>query len=194
MAMAVRIFKGVYMKKIFVLILLVAVVTGMSSCRSPKELREMERQREENSDVHKMGGMLSPVNTDYDVSRYRITVNYYKLNASDMTISESELKTYAESRLQEITEASDIRVMGKYQDFDFLIIRRDRYDEWKDTDSMASVYYNWSARYFSACYTVSFEFAGYHTSMLDVYKDPSDKFLIITNCNDYKVITEFFAD
>ena len=28
---------------------------------------------------------------------------------------------------------------------------------------------------------------------LAVYKDPSDKYIIVTNCNDYKVITEFFA-
>ena len=27
---------------------------------------------------------------------------------------------------------------------------------------------------------------------LAVYKDPSDKYIVITNCSDFKVISEFF--
>ena len=44
----------------------------------------------------------------------------------------------------------------------------------------------------SAEYEADWEFTTFRVHTLDVYTDPSGQFIVVTNCDDNKVITEFF--
>ncbi len=81
-------------------------------------------------------------------------------------------------------------IKGTYKDYDFLIVRSDRFYDWFSNNNYQGRPYSFGDDYI------------YHGELgmewmiemapLAIYKDPSDKFIIITNCNDYKVIAEFF--
>ena len=140
-----------------------------------------------------MGSVYNPQNTEYDVSQYRIFEGY-ELNSLDNPSSESELKAFAESRLDTISKENDVFVKGTYKNAIFLIIRRDRFDDWDKSERYGSInYHYYSEGYAAINYDVQWEFSAFRICILDMYKDPSDKYIIITNCDDYKVITEFFA-
>ena len=149
-------------------------------------------QDRERSDIYHMGSVYNPQNTEYDVSQYRIFEGY-ELNSPDNPSSESELKKFAEDRLDTISKENDVFVKGTYKDAIFLIIRRDRFDDWDKSERYGSINYNYYSEGYAAInYDVQWEFSAGRICTLDMYKDPSDKFIIITNCSDYKVITEFF--
>jgi len=48
-----------------------------------------------------MGSTGAPVNTEYDVSLYMIEEGYY-VDLADITISDTDLDTYARSKLQTV--------------------------------------------------------------------------------------------
>ena len=152
-----------------------------------------DQQDRERSDIYHMGSVYNPQNTEYDVSQYRIFEGY-ELNSLDNPSSESELKAFAESRLDTISKENDVFVKGTYKNAIFLIIRRDRFDDWDKSERYGSInYHYYSEGYAAINYDVQWEFSAFRICILDMYKDPSDKYIIITNCDDYKVITEFFA-
>ncbi len=53
------------------------------------------------SDLYYMGSTGAPVNTEYDVSLYMIEEGYY-VDLADITISDTDLDTYARSKLQTV--------------------------------------------------------------------------------------------
>ena len=146
---------------------------------------------EKSSDLYSMGGVWSPVNTDCDVSQYRLTRGF-DLDSPNVTVSEAELKTYSESKLQEISDIDSIRARGRFRNYNFIIVRTDRINEWTKDDPLAYITYS-NDGFATIWYSQSWEFMAAATYQLDVYKDPSDKFIIVTNCEDYRVISEFFG-
>ena len=73
---------------------------------------------------------------------------------------------------------------------DFVIVRSDRLVEWLSDNNLNNFGYRNGKT--TLAYDYTWEFAATGTYTLDVYKDPSDRFIIITNCGDQKVIAEFF--
>ena len=143
------------------------------------------------NEMYSMGSTGKTENTEYDVSQLMIPEEY-DINSLNISVSETELKTYAESKLQTISSESDKSIKGTYQKYNFLIVRSDRLDDWFRANAPHGFeYYN---GYASISYEDSWEFAAYRQVSLAVYKDPSDKFIVITNCSDYKVISEFFGN
>lgn len=178
---------GIVLPVIYTVAAIVALILCVGSC-----FKKLDKQSEDrsNSDIYNMGSVGQPENVEYDVSQYRIYEGY-EMDSSDITVSESELKTYAESRLDEITKSTGFYIKGKKDNYTFLIIRRDRYDEWAESDAYSNVNYSRDG-YAEIDYEHQWEFSAYMSCTLDMYKDPSEKFIIITNCGDYKVINEFF--
>lgn len=144
---------------------------------------------QEQREVYSMGTVLTHVNTEYDVSLYSIPEGY-DLNSLNISVSEAELKAYAGSKLQTIDIENDKSAKGKFQNSNFLIVRSDCFDEWLTDNHLNNL--GFSNGYSTLYYDYSWEFAGYGTNVLDVYKDPSDKYIVITNCGDHKIIAEFF--
>ena len=178
------------MKKIFLLLLLAALVLGMCSCNYIRK-QKADQKALEQSELFSMGSVneRQPINTEYDVSQYKIPKDY-DINSSDITVSESDLKAYAENQLQTIVNETPISIRGTYQDYRFLIIRRDCYDDWSALNHWGNIDY--LNGYATIQYTNQIEFSKFETRILEMYKDPSDRFIIITNCYDYEIISEFF--
>lgn len=168
-------------------VVIMAVSSVFIAIDGNRKTVEMQKQRE----VYLMGAVGKPVNDEYDVSRYRIPKGT-DLTALHVYTNESDLKTYAESKLQSINLSGNLSIRGKYQDKDFLIIRSDFFEEWLSNNSLGIGSVNFNDGYASISYDFSWEFMGIGFRTLAMYKDPSGKFIIITNCSDYKVITEFF--
>jgi len=142
-----------------------------------------------NGEMYSMGRVSEVVNADYDVSGYRIPEGY-DLNSLNINVSETDLKTYAGSKLETISSESDMSIKGTYKDYDFLIVRSDRFYDWLANNNAQGFHYSPGDDYIyhgeeGREWMIMF-------APLAIYKDPSDKYIIITNCNDYKVIAEFF--
>ena len=141
------------------------------------------------NEMYPLGYMGEPKNTEYDVSKYRIPGEYV-FYSNDLSVSENEFEAYAESKLQTIENTTDMSIRGVYQDYNFLIVRSDKRDAWLESNSSGGFQYN------DGYASISYARQGMEWMIipetLAVYLDPSDKFIIITNCNDYKVIAEFF--
>ena len=146
--------------------------------------------RVKQNEMYSMGTLKEASNTEYDVSQYKLPMGY-DLDPSDIDVSESEFKTYANSKLQTISSESDKSIRGTYQDYDFLIIKCDRLDDWLKINCPAGFEYH--DGYAFIYHEETWELGGTRQDPLAVYKDPSDKYIIITNCSDHKVISEFFA-
>ena len=142
-----------------------------------------------NGEMYSMGRVSEVTNADYDVSTYRIPKGY-DFNSLNITVSETDLKTYAGSKLETISSESDLSIKGTYNKYDFLIVRSDRFYDWYSNNNYQGPPYSFGDNYI------------YHGELgrewmimmapLAIYKDPSDKYIVITNCNDYKVIAKFF--
>ena len=164
----------------------VAVIVFILSASSgtTKELAKNE--------MFRMGEIRDAVNTEYDVSQYKMTKEF-DFKSLGITTSETELKDYAETKLDKISKKTDKSIRGEWQGYNFLIVRSDRYDEWLSANlgkNFGGARYD---GYTSIGYGDYWEIAAVRYYTLAVYKDPSNKFVIITNCNDYKIISEFFG-
>ena len=87
----------------------------------------------------------------------------------------------------------ELSVTGKFRGYEFEIIRFDKLEEWKaltgvddilkNADDTIDIYYLRDAHMEDMTYTEA------HF----VYVDPSNRFLIITQCDDYEVIDSYFG-
>lgn len=177
---------GIVLPVIYTVAAVVALCIFMGSCINNSK---QKAAAQETSDIYKMGGVWGNADPQYDVSRYRIPEGY-QLD-SDVSVSKLQLEMYAESRLDTITKSDDSYIKGTRGDYTFLIIRRDRYNEWDESEYYGSVTY-WTYGYAQIYYETPWEILAYTPHYLDMYKDPSERFIIITNCGDTKMITEFF--
>ncbi len=177
---------GIVLPVIYTVAAIVALCIFMGSCINDSRQRTAAR---ETSDIYKMGDVWGNADPQYDVSQYRIPEGY-QLD-SDVSVSKLQLEMYAESRLDTITKSDDSYIKGTRGNYTFLIIRRDRYNEWDESEYYGGVTY-WTYGYAQIYYETQWEVLAYTPHYLDMYKDPSDKYIIITNCGDSKVITEFF--
>ena len=156
-----------------------------------KGAEKTTNEMDQSSDLYCFEGDSMPVNTQYNVSRYRVPRDF-DFDSPDAFASEEELSSYAESKLDEITDINSIRAKGTYQEYVFIIIRIDRFNQWVADDPLASFDYSNDGYAVVIYERTTSVFSSLPVQQLHMYKDPLDKFIIITNCNDYKVITDFF--
>ena len=169
----------------------VVVIIFASMVFMIKRAEKAGKEMAQSSDVYCLEGAGMPENTQYNVSRYRVPYDY-DFDSPDAFASEAELSSYAESKLDEITDINSIRAKGTYQNYDFIIIRIDRFNQWVANDPLASFDYSNDGYAVVSYERTASPFSSLPVQQLHMYKDPLDKFIIITNCNDNKVITDFF--
>ena len=148
-------------------------------------------ESEKSSDLYCFGGIDVYAEIGDEANRYRLTRDF-DLDSPDITVSESELKDYSGSKLDEISDINSIRAKGRYRNYNFIIVRTDCINEWQNADSLAYISYSKDGNA-GISYSQTIEFSAAATYELDIYKDPSDKFIIITNCSDTEVISDFFG-
>ena len=145
----------------------------------------------EQSVLYEIGSISKTVNEEYDISQYEITEGY-DFSDADIKVSETDLAAYAKDKLQTIDKESEMFVRGKYEGFNFLIVRKDLFEAWLKEDGLGEIQTSKEGNV-AFVYRVTWENSSLPYRTLELYKDPSGKFIIITNCSDYKVISEFFS-
>ena len=178
---------GITLPGLYLVTAIVLIVLFVGSIINDRAQTSQDRKR---SDIYNMGSVWKTENIEYDVSQYKIPEGY-ELDSQDISVSESELKTFAESRLDTITKETGFYIKGTCEKSTFIIIRRDCFDMWDEEEPIGSISYRPDG-YAHISYEYEWEFSATRPCTLDMYKDPSEKFIIITNCGDYKVISEFF--
>ncbi len=147
--------------------------------------KDMEEQKL--NEFYDMDGVYPPrTNTEYDISQYMLMQGYM----SDSTVTSEDLDSFAGERLDEVTREDDTRIRGTYRGYEFIIVRSDSFDTWLE-DSAGTLSYT-EEGYATIEYEADWEFTTFRVHTLDVYTDPSGQFIVVTNCDDNKVITEFF--
>ena len=133
-------------------------------------------------------------NLDYDLTPYKIHDAKKEIYAADVDVSETDLKSYAKDKLDYILKLDDKSARGLFQEYEVEIVRIDVFSEWTslyglDVDGRG----------------VCGMFVGYYKGIadggalqelqrFDVYKDPSGYFVLVTACQDHKIISEFFEN
>lgn len=123
----------------------------------------------------------------YDLASHRIKADT-AASASDT----DALKEYAEANLDRIEKADEISVEGSFRGYDFQIIRFDHFEDWKTErgvdgeittqDDTINIFYTIN------CGPEGMTYPEDHY----VYKDPTNRFLIISLCDNYEVIHNYF--
>lgn len=132
-----------------------------------------------------MHQLEAPVNTEYDVSPYRIK-DSGSLSSFNTVTDKNELEEFVKTKLVTVSKGTDKYYAGVYQNHEFTIIGIDNFHEWaKANDYSANIYAAEGLHLGHKRNSVEYE-------EFDLFKDPSGKFLVITKCRDYKIIYEFF--
>ena len=151
----------------------------------PLTIRTIERQ---NDEIYSSGEVKAHLHTEYNVGDYRLPEGYC---FTGITVTEEELNEYAEDKLETITSRNSMRIRGTLEGYNFIIIRSDQLELWFNAVRHGGFQYD--SDYATIIYNKAWELGASRPAYLDVYKDPSDKFIIVTNCGDYKIISEFFG-
>ena len=136
-----------------------------------------------------IGSGCRETNFAYDIRPYRI-YDSKRYASFSKTLSRDELNKYARDRLDSIESYSEMSVRGMYQGCEYDIVRTDKFIEWLN-------YYNlgcsdiWEDYYFIG-YEYEYEEGAFDWVWIHMYMDPSDDFIIITECEDHRAIYEFF--
>ena len=137
-------------------------------------------------------------NSDYAVRNY--TYDYYDLTSrritEDSTPSASDkdsLKAYAEENLDSIDSEDEICITGSYNGVVYEIVRFDSFETWKKDTNVDGTEVNFNDDTIDIVYMRDAGCEGMtYGETHYVYVDPSNRFLVITECMDYDVINAFF--
>ena len=181
-----------YKKPLYAIGLATAIMsvslTGCADFLSPV----MSGVRPTNTETVQLAGETSvmynleqPKNTEYDVSPYRIKDIGYLSSARTVT-DKNQLDEFAKTKLVTVSKSTDKYYVGIYQNHEFTIIGIDNFHEWaKANDYSANIITAEGIHLEHKRRSVEYE-------EFDLFKDPSERFLVITKCQDYKIIYEFF--
>ncbi|MBR5182267.1 MAG: hypothetical protein IKW88_08430 [Clostridiales bacterium] len=129
----------------------------------------------------------SHINTEYDVSPYQVRDYNFYLQTKAFT-SQDDLVRFSVSKLEQITKTDELCCEGRYQDFDFKIIRTDKFSTWVRSNDQYS-----DTTLYDGVFYLKYKRNAAESDLLDVYHDQSERFMIVTDCFDNKVIYEFLT-
>ena len=134
-----------------------------------------------------------PTNLNYDLSAYKVFDG--DIGRALLTETDDEmLKEFAEKVSDEVMMTDDISCEVMYQGFSFAIIKIGKFWEWQGRTGVEEQgYYPDNSIFFSYCeQPARGDITAGESVMFDVYKDLSEHFIIVTQCRDYKIISELF--
>ena len=177
-----------YKKPLYAIGLATAVMLSVTGCPSmpvniPTEKSEVVSLAGETTVVEPL---KEHTNTDIDISPYLVKNSGFYMNLKDKT-DPDQLMRFAVSKLDKITEYNDLCCRGKYQKEDFLIIRTDKFSEWIRSDD------KYEERLCDGVFCVRYQPSYASTYHYMIYHDPTGNFMVITDCADNKVISDFFT-
>ena len=170
------------------------MLTGVSGCRNDDRLKYAGDTAGPPTTQVQYGGETTVVNppkghtnTEFDVSPYQVMDANFYLRTTVET-NPDDLARFSASKLEQITKLDDVHCDGRYQDYDFKIIRTDKFSTWVRSNDQYS-----DSTIYDGVFCVEYKRNSAESDMFLVYHDQSERFMIITDCCDNKVIYEFFA-
>ena len=129
----------------------------------------------------------------YAYDYYKLASHRIKEDTAASASDEAQLEEYAGEHLDSIDQVSDISVKGLFEGYEFDIVRFDSFDEWKNESGVKG-----NKEDFDHTIDIYYERPVGPEGMTRrethyVYVDPSNRFLIITECKDYAVISEYLG-
>ena len=178
-----------YKKPLYAVGLAAAVMLSVTGCPSmpvniPTEKPEVVSLAGETTVVEPP---KQHTNTDIDIAPYAVQSESF-FQGKIINTDSDQLMRFAVSKLDKITEYNDLCCQGMYQKERFLIIRADKFTEWinsSDKYSISGIYDGILSVEFKASYASTYHYLVYH--------DQTENFVVITECADNKVISEFFT-
>lgn len=134
-----------------------------------------------------------PTNQSYDLSEYKVFDG--DIGRALMTeTDDAMLKEFAEKVSDRILSTDDISCEIMYQGFSFAIVKIGKFFEWQDRTGVEEQgYYGDKSLFFSYNNEpATGDITAGPGEHFDVYKDPSDHFIVVTQCRDYKIVYELF--
>lgn len=126
-------------------------------------------------------------NTDYDITPYLVQ-NYNFYLRTQVVTDTDQLVRFAVSKLDKVSGSDDLSCQGRYQDYDFTIVRTDKFSEWIKNNKQYS-----DSHFYDGNFCVEYKRNAAESDIYLVYHDPSERFMVLTDCCDNKVICEFFT-
>ncbi|MBR3081478.1 MAG: hypothetical protein IKH06_01350 [Clostridiales bacterium] len=126
-------------------------------------------------------------NTDYDITPYLVS-NYNFYLRTNVVTDTDQLVRFAVSKFDKISSSDDLSCQGRYQDYDFTVVRTDKFSEWIKNNKQYS-----DSHFYDGNFCVEYKRTGAESDLYLVYHDPSDRFMVLTDCCDNKVLVEFFT-
>ena len=143
-------------------------------------------------DLYSPGYHIESYVKKYCYDYYNIASHRIKEDSQATASNPSSLKEYAQSNLDEINFSDDMSISGSFKGNEFEIVRFDCFEDWKiktkvdgievSNDDTIDINYMRDAGMEDMTYSETYY----------VYVDESGRFLIITKCNDYEIINEYF--
>ena len=131
-------------------------------------------------------------NMDYSLTLYKVFDEDLE-KSINADVDAADLRSFAREKLDYIFEMNDMSVRGSFQGYEVEIVRIDELFEWRDIKGIDSVVYNSNNTVCLGYYKgVADGGALQELICFDIYKDPSGRFILVTQCQDQKVIYEFF--
>ena len=170
------------------------LLTGCPTTSTEPYIDNSQRNvRSQKKEYYPIGETRNFSNPGYDISPYTIG-NDYEFNSQNISLSKSDLKVYAFKKLEKIDFESDLNIRGTYDGYAFDIVRCDAYNKWRDENGLDIYGYSVNGT-MTVGYDYPYADGGQMRMavMITIYRDPSDRFIIATNCGDNKVLCEFFG-
>ena len=134
-----------------------------------------------------------PTNQSYDLSEYKVFDG--DIGRALMTeTDDAMLKEFAEKVSDKILMTDDISCEIMYQDYSFAVVKIEKFFEWQDRTGVEEQgYYGDKSLFFSyITQPARGDITAGPSECFDVYKDPSNHFIVVTQCRDYKIVYELF--
>ena len=171
------------------------MLTGVSGCRNDDRLKYAGDTAGPPTTQVQYGGETTVVNppkghtnTEFDVSPYQVMDANFYLRTTVET-NPDDLARFSASKLEQITKLDDVYCDGRYQDYDFKIIRTDKFSTWVRSNDQYS-----DSTIYDGVFCVEYKRNSAESDMFLVYHDQSERFMIITDCCDNKILLEFLSD
>lgn len=170
------------------------MLTGVSGCRNDDRLKYAGDTAGPPTTQVQYGGETTVVNppkghtnTEFDVSPYQVTHYNFYMQSKAVTTPD-DLVRFSVSKLEQITKTDDLCCEGRYHDYDFKIIRTDMFSTWVRSNDQYS-----DSTIYDGVFYLKHKRNAAESDLLTVYHDESERFMIVTDCCDNKVIYEFFT-
>ena len=131
-------------------------------------------------------------NLDCDLTPYKVFDGDLG-KGLETEVEESDLRSFAREKLDYIHAINDKNAKGSFQGYEVEIVRINKFYEWQSLTGVKDTgYYSDRSIFLNYCIGIADGGALQEMICFDIYKDTTGRFILVTQCQDHKVISDFF--